>query len=115
MVQGEEIQFPSTLQLEKPVSLGLLLFSTNTMDTEALQQSITKSIQDVLVGLWWKMVSLGVQGQVKPEDQVRALHIYVDEMDAVMAKWICIPVGPVKCMISHSMFDCIWFQSWTQF
>jgi len=52
--------WPSALQLEKPISIGWLLFSAYTMDTKTLQQSITDSIQDVPVGLCWKMISLGM-------------------------------------------------------
>jgi len=59
------------------------------MDTEALQQSITENLQDIPVGLCWKMISLGVQGQLKLEDQVHTLHIHVDKLDAAMAKHPC--------------------------
>jgi len=54
------------------------------MDIETLEESIMESIQDVPVGLHWKMIHLGMQGPVKLEDQVIALHIYVDEMDVAM-------------------------------
>jgi len=84
----------SCLQSEKPVSMGWLLFLTNIMDTETLQQAITKNLQDIPVGLRWKMISLGIQGQVKLEDQVCALHIYVNEMDAEMAKPLLIEMYP---------------------
>jgi len=66
--------------------MGWLLFLTNIMDTETLQQAITKNLQDIPVGLRWKMISLGIQGQVKLDNQVHALHIYIDEMDVAMAK-----------------------------
>jgi len=32
--------------------------------------------------LCWKMISLGIEGQIKVEDQVKVLHIYFYEMDA---------------------------------
>jgi len=42
----------SCLQSEKPVSMGWLLFLTNMMDMENLQQAIMENIQDIPVGLW---------------------------------------------------------------
>jgi len=39
--------WPSALQLEKLVSLGLLIYSTNTADTKTLKQSIMEHIQDI--------------------------------------------------------------------
>jgi len=46
----------SSLQSEKPVLMGWLLFSTNMMDTEILKLAILAAIYDVLVGLRWKMI-----------------------------------------------------------
>jgi len=66
--------------------MGWLLFSTIMMDTELLERVIVEHIQDVPVGLQWKMIHLGTQGKVKLEDQVCALHVYVDAMDVAMAK-----------------------------
>jgi len=76
----------ASLQLEKQVPIGWLLFSTNTMVPLPLKEQITEQIQDIPVGLHWKMISMGTQGQVKEEDQVQALHLFVDELDAQMAK-----------------------------
>jgi len=45
----------SSLQSEKPVLVGWLLFSTNAMDMPLLKESISEHIQDILVGLCWKM------------------------------------------------------------
>jgi len=44
------------------------------------------AIKDIPVGLCWKMISLGTQGKIPKENQVRALHVYVDKMDAPSAK-----------------------------
>jgi len=108
--------WPSALQSEKPVSLGQHLFLTNTMDTKALQHLITESIQDVLVSLQGKMISLDVQGQVKPEDQVQALHLYVDELDVAMVKppFNGHAANQVKCTSFHFTFGSTWCWSWTQ-
>jgi len=32
------------------------------------------------------MISLGMQGKIPKENQVRTLHVYVDEMDMAVAK-----------------------------
>jgi len=74
----------------------MALISINTMDTETLQQLITKHIQDVPVMLRWKMISLGIQGLVKPENQVQGLHLYVDEIDIVMAKLLPMTLIPAR-------------------
>jgi len=76
----------ATIQTESPISVGWLLFSTNNTNTEILKREISKFIEDIPVGLRWKMISLGTQGKIAKENQVQALHIYVDEMDALAAK-----------------------------
>jgi len=61
----------ATIQAESPVSVGWLLFSMNNMNTEILKREISKFINDILVGLCWKMVSLGTQqGEIAKENQV---------------------------------------------
>jgi len=44
------------------------------------------TLNGIPVSPCWKMNSLGIQGLVKVEDQVKALHVFVNEMDAVTAK-----------------------------
>jgi len=55
--------------------MGWLLFSTIIMDTELLKVVVLAAIYDVLVGLYWKMIHLGTQGKVKPDNQIKALHV----------------------------------------
>ena len=74
------------IQMESLVSISWLLFSTNVANTGILKKEISNFIEDIPVGLWWKMISLGTQGKIPKENQVRALHIYVDEMDVAVAK-----------------------------
>jgi len=74
------------IQTEAPISVGWLLFSTNNINTEILKQEISKFLEDIPVGLRWKMISLGTQGKIAKENQVRALHVYVDKMDVNAAK-----------------------------
>jgi len=67
---------PFTLQSEKPVSLGWLLFSTFTMVIEILKLSIMDAINGIPVGLHWKMISLGIQDLIQLENQAKPLvHI----------------------------------------
>jgi len=56
------------------------------MDPAPLKERILESIQDIPVGLKWKMINMRMQGQMKEEDQVHALHIYIDKLDIKMAK-----------------------------
>jgi len=54
-----------------------------------LKTEISRFIDDILIGLCWKMVSLGTQGKIPKENQVQALHVYMDEMDVQAAKpWL---------------------------
>jgi len=68
------------------MSLGWLLFSTNMMDIKVLQGEISLRMASIPVGLRWKMIGMGAQGLVPKEQQVKALHIYVDALDAALAK-----------------------------
>ncbi len=76
----------SSLQSEKPVLLGWLLFSMSTMDVEVLRGEISLRIGSIPVGLRWKMISMGMQGSVPNDQQVKVLHLYVDKLDATIAK-----------------------------
>jgi len=64
--------------------------STNTMDIPLLKESILEHIQDIPVGLQWKMINIGMQRAINLADQVQALHIFVDELDVTMAKLLLI-------------------------
>ncbi len=76
----------SSLQSEQPTSLGWLLFSTNTMDIKVLRGEISLWMASIPVGLRWKMISMGAQGSVPKEQQVKALHLYIDVLDVNLAK-----------------------------
>jgi len=52
----------------------------------------------------WKMISMGTQGKMKPEDQIKALNIYVNKLDISMAKPLLVELYPSKLtetIISH--------------
>jgi len=63
----------ANIQTEALVSVGWLLFSTNNINTEILKRKILTFLKDILVRLCWKMISLGTQGKIAQENQVRAL------------------------------------------
>ncbi len=56
------------------------------MDIEILKEVITSVIDGVPFGLCWKMILLGTQGSVLENKKIKALHVYVDELDVSMAK-----------------------------
>jgi len=99
--------WPYSLQSEKLISLAWLLFSTNLMDTVLLKQAITYPIYGVPIGLWWKMINLGVQGKVKPEDQIKTLYLYMVKLDMIMAKLLLTTLYPSKPADDHQ-FPSIW-------
>jgi len=55
--------------------VGWLLFSANTIDIPLLKESILEHIQDIPVGLCWKMINMGMQGAIKLVDQVQVAFI----------------------------------------
>jgi len=67
-----------------------------------LKDQSSEAIHDIPVGLRWKMINMGTQGQVKESDQVRALHIYVDEMDVRMAKPLLSALYPSRPGDDHT-------------
>jgi len=60
----------ATIQMDAPVSVGWLLFSTNTINTTILKREISHFIDDISVGLQWKMILFGTQGKIAKENQV---------------------------------------------
>jgi len=76
----------SSLQLEKPVSLGWLLFSASTMDVEVLSRETPLWLSSMPVGIQWKIISMGAQGLILKAQQVKALHLYIDKLDATLTK-----------------------------
>jgi len=56
------------------------------MDIKLLKDAISDLIENVPVGLCWKMISHSSQGAIPKEQQVKALHVLVDELDIPMAK-----------------------------
>jgi len=71
------------LQSEQLTSLGWLLFSIQMMDVELLKEAISDQMENIPVGLHWKMISQGSQGAIPKNLQVLVL---VDKLDVPMAK-----------------------------
>jgi len=92
----------SLLQSEKPVALGWLLFSTSNMDKEVLCGKIFLQISSIPVGLCWKMISIGTQGSIPQEQQVKALHLYIDKLDAAQAKPLLMNLYTSKPELGHN-------------
>jgi len=91
----------SVLQSEKPTSVGWLLFSTPLMDINILKAAITTAIDGVLVGLRWKMILLGMQGSIPDDQKIKALHVYVDKLDVLMAKPLLMQLYASKTVEGH--------------
>jgi len=92
----------ASIQTEAPVSVGWLLFSTNNINTDLLKHEISKFIEDIPVSLRWKMITLGTQGKIPKENQVRALHVYVDELDVNAAKPLLLEVYAGNASTEHT-------------
>jgi len=56
------------------------------MDVRLLKDALAEQIENIHVGLHWKMISLGSQGAIPKEHQVKAMHVLVDKLDATMTK-----------------------------
>jgi len=89
------------LQLEQPTSLSWLLFSTQTMDVKLLRDAISDQLENIPVGLHWKMISHGSQGAILKDQQVKALHLLVDELDVPMAKPLIMALYTSKPSVDH--------------
>jgi len=92
----------SSLQSEKLVALGWLLFLTSTMDVEVLKGEVSLRILSIPVGLHWKMISMGAQGSIPQEQQVKALHLYINKLDAVLAKLLLMNLYTNKLAQGHT-------------
>jgi len=90
----------SALQSEKPILLGWLLFSTPLMDIDLLKEAILAKVEGVPIGLRWKMI-LSVQGSIPKEQQVKALHVYVNDLDVLMAKPLLMDLYASKIEENH--------------
>jgi len=56
------------------------------------------------------MISIGTQGSVPPDQQVKALHLYVDESDIILAKPQLMAVYTSKPTPTHMSLLHVWMQ-----
>jgi len=52
------------LQSEKLISVGWLLFLTNTMDTDVLKGEISSAIGNIPTELCWKVINISTQESI---------------------------------------------------
>jgi len=90
------------IQTESPVLVDWLLFLTNNIITDILKHKISRFIEDILVGLQWKMITLGTQGKIPKENPVRALHVYIDELNVNATKPQLLAVYTGNASTNHS-------------
>jgi len=89
------------LQSEQPTSLSWLLFSTQSTDVELLKDAISNLIEHIPVGLRWKIISHSSQGAIPKDQQVKALHVLMDELDVPMAKPLLMALYTNNPTINH--------------
>jgi len=89
------------LQSEQPTSLGWFLFSTQTMNIDLLKDAISDKLENIPIGLHWKTISHSSQGSIPQDQQVKALHVLVDELDVPMAKPLILALYTSKPGFDH--------------
>jgi hypothetical protein len=73
------------VQSETVKQIGYLLYSTRALEPEYMKSVVEEAVnnhkkacklrQKLELGFCWRVIPMGKQGQIKAEDQVRALHI----------------------------------------
>jgi hypothetical protein len=86
------------VQSENVKSIGYLLYSTRALEPEYMKQVVEEAAnahekarklrQRIELGFRWRVIPMGKQGQIKAEDQVRALHIECPAEQFQLAKTI---------------------------
>jgi len=90
------------LQPEQLTSLGWLLFSTSSMDADLLKEAISDRIEKIPIGLCWCTINIGSQGPIPLDQQVKALHIYIDELNMNMARPLLINFHYISTSVPSS-------------
>jgi hypothetical protein len=78
--------YERALQATETVTIGWLLYSTREMDLVSLKAAIEAVDPQLEVGLRWRLISLGKQGAIPADQQVRAIHIEVDKSKLYILK-----------------------------
>jgi len=98
----------ASLQSEQPTSVGWLLFLTGSMDMDLLIDAILDSIENVPVGLRWHTINIGLQGPILADQQVKALHVYVNELNVQMAKPLLMTLYASRTTPGHKFPLNVW-------
>ena len=77
--------FERMLQVPDTVEIGWLLYSTWQMEPSVLAQAIESTI-NMPVGLRWKQISTGTRERLRPDQQVKALHVEVALENRILAQ-----------------------------
>jgi len=72
-----------------------------TMDVKLLKDAILDQLENIPVGLCWKTISHGSQEAIPKDQQVKALHMLVNEMDVPMAKPLIMVLYTSKPKADH--------------
>jgi len=81
-----------------------------TMDIELLKEAILDQLKNIPIGLHWKTISHGSQGAIPKDQQVKALHMLVNELDIQMAKPLIMAFYTSKLDADHKFPLHIWMQ-----
>jgi len=88
------------------------------MDVELLKEAISDVIENIPVSLCWITISQGLQGLIPNEQQVKVLHVLVNELDVNMAKPLIMALYASKMTKDHKFPLHIWMclvPQWMQF
>jgi len=80
------------------------------MDVELLKEAISNLIENIPIGLHGKTISQGSQGLIPKEQQVKVLHILVDELDVNMTKLLITDLYASKTAADHKFSLHIWMR-----
>jgi hypothetical protein len=78
LMEGPHGMFYKMLQAESSSEIGWLLYSTRDMDQGALADEMS-DILGFNLGLRWKVIDIGVRGQIPDSQKVYALSVEVDQ------------------------------------
>ena len=81
MVLEEEVQYLAIVLTVRKTDITWLAVIFNTADgyLNLLKVAILDKVEGVPIGLQWKMILLGTQGTIPKEQQIKALHVYINE------------------------------------
>jgi len=88
----------------------LATFLSSDYGCELLKDAILDQIENIPVRLHWKTISHGSQGAILKDQQVKALHVLVDELDVQMVKPLIMALYTSKPDVDHKFPLHIWMR-----